>query len=566
MVCQGLEDTECTNITINSKKIGLNELKNINIIVSERFGWKKHQIGEFDIWFNGYILNDEKMSFLNRGAELLHSDLSTNNDFDDWVRSTQGHFSFIISNKKKILCSVDHVRTIPLFYTLSSIEIIVSNHAPNISKIISTNEKKYNKQAALEISMSGYTIGKKTLYENIFQLTAGEMLLFNNGELNREYYYTYTPWLVKNRTLTSLKNKFKDVFLSSLEEVVKESSGRQIVVPLSAGNDSRAIASALKYIGSKNVLCFSYGRKNNFEMSAGQLISDKLGYKWIGIPLTLAGQRKFNHSNEFKSFLSATDMFSSSPHIQEVSAISMLRKNKLIDNNAIILNGSTGDYISGGHIPTNHLGPAINMDDYFESFLSKHYGLWKNLSTNSNNSYIYKELISNFEQRCNVDINNIKTTHGVLECMEYLGRQSKYIMSMQRVYEFYGFDWRLPFWSNQMLDFWESVPVDYKYNSNLYKSTLVENNWGGVWTSEFNLNNNPFNKTINSLRLILKFCALPFGESGKQLIDKNIYGYMSDITCNSSIVPYSKMLFDTKGYRNNVSWISKKYLNNKSLN
>jgi len=50
------------------------------------------------------------------------------------------------------------------------------------------------------------------------------------------------------------------------------------------------------------------------------------------------------------------------------------------------------------------------------------------------------------------------------------------------------------------------------------------------------------------------------------LIDKNIFGYMSDITCNSSIVPYSKMLFDTKGYRNNVSWISKNYLNNKSLN
>ena len=37
MVCQGLEDTECTNITINSKKIGLNELKNINIIINERF-------------------------------------------------------------------------------------------------------------------------------------------------------------------------------------------------------------------------------------------------------------------------------------------------------------------------------------------------------------------------------------------------------------------------------------------------------------------------------------------------------------------------------------------------
>ena len=538
----------------------------IKIKVRNEYRWKRLVSLESEIWFKGYSLDGLSLERLHYKLErILSSQIVSISDFRLFINSIElkGHFSLVVKKQNKVFAMTDRIGSVPLIYHHTKQDLIIGDHAQKVAHNIN---KITNRDAFLELSMSGYTIGKKTLYENIFQLTAGEMLLFNNGELNREYYYTYTPWLVKNRTLTSLKNKFKDVFLSSLEEVVKESSGRQIVVPLSAGNDSRAIASALKYIGSKNVLCFSYGRKNNFEMSAGQLISDKLGYKWIGIPLTLAGQRKFNHSNEFKSFLSATDMFSSSPHIQEVSAISMLRKNKLIDNNAIILNGSTGDYISGGHIPTNHLGPAINMDDYFESFLSKHYGLWKNLSTNSNNSYIYKELISNFEQRCNVDINNIKTTHGVLECMEYLGRQSKYIMSMQRVYEFYGFDWRLPFWSNQMLDFWESVPVDYKYNSNLYKSTLVENNWGGVWTSEFNLNNNPFNKTINSLRLILKFCALPFGESGKQLIDKNIFGYMSDITCNSSIVPYSKMLFDTKGDRNNVSWISKKYLNNKSLN
>jgi asparagine synthase (glutamine-hydrolysing) len=538
----------------------------VNIKVRNEYRWKRLVSPESELWFKGYLLDGLSLERLHYKLErILSSQIVSISDFRLFIDSLElkGHFSLIIKKQNKVFAMTDRIGSVPLIYHHTKQDLIIGDHAQKVAHNIN---KITNREAFLELSMSGYTIGKKTLYESIFQLTAGEMLLFNNGELNREYYYTYTPWLVKNRTLTSLKNKFKDVFLSSLEEVVKESSGRQIVVPLSAGNDSRAIASALKYIGSKNVLCFSYGRKNNFEMRAGQLISEKLGYEWIGIPLTLAGQRKFYSSSEFKSFLSTIDMFSSSPHIQEVSAINILRKNKLIDNNAIILNGSTGDYISGGHIPTNHLGQAFNMDAYFESFLSKHYGLWKNLSTNYNDSCIYKELISNFEQRCNVEINSIKATHGVFECIEYLGRQSKYIMGMQRVYEFYGYDWRLPFWSNQMLDYWESVPVDYKYNSNLYKSMLVENNWGGVWTSEFNFNHNPFNTTINSLRLLLKFFALPFGESGKQLIDKNIFGYMSDVTCTSPIVPYSKMLFDTKGHRNNASWISKKYLNNKSLN
>jgi len=536
----------------------------IKIEVINECRWKKSVSFESEFWFKGYLLDGFSLEALHYKLErILSSQTVSISNLRLFINSIElkGHFSLIVKKQNKVFAMTDRIGSVPLIYHYSKQDFMIGDHA---QKVVHNINKIDNRDAFLELSMSGYTIGNKTLYENVFQLTAGEMLFFNNGELNRKYYYTYTPWLVKNRTLKSLKNKFKDAFLSSLEEIVKESSGCQIVVPLSAGNDSRAIVSALKYIGKKNVLCFSYGRKNNFEMSAGQLISDKLGYEWIGVPLTLADQRKFYSSSEFKSFLSATDVFSSSPHIQEVSAISKLKKNKLIDDNAIIINGSTGDYISGGHITANHLGQAINMDDYFKLFLSKHYGLWKNLSTKFNNSYIYKELISNLEQRCNVEINSIKAVHGVFECMEYLGRQSKYIVGMQKVYEFYGYDWRLPFWSNQMLDYWESVPADYKYNSNLYKSMLVENNWGGVWTSEFNFSHNPFNKTINSLRLFLKFCALPFGEGGKQLIDKNIFGYVSDVTCTSSIVPYSKMLFDTKGYRNNASWTSKKYLNNKS--
>ena len=115
--------------------------RKISINFREWHGWQYYQIREFDIWFNGYILNDGQISFLNKGTKLLDRDLSTNDDFDYWVRNAQGHFSFIISNKKKLLCSVDHVRTMPLFYTLSSTEIIVSNHAPVIGETICTNEE-----------------------------------------------------------------------------------------------------------------------------------------------------------------------------------------------------------------------------------------------------------------------------------------------------------------------------------------------------------------------------------------------------------------------------------------
>ena len=79
------------------------------------------------------------------------------------------------------------------------------------------------------------------------------------------------------------------------------------------------------------------------------------------------------------------------------------------------------------------------------------------------------------------DIQDVNELHGLFECLEYLGRQSKYIVNMQRSYEFCNYSWRMPLWSDQMLDFWEGVPRCYKINQNLYKNVVKENNWGGVW-------------------------------------------------------------------------------------
>ena len=43
--------------------------------------------------------------------------------------------------------------------------------------------------------------------------------------------------------------------------MLTEIGDRQIIIPLSAGNDSRLVASILKYLGAKNVKCYSYGTK-----------------------------------------------------------------------------------------------------------------------------------------------------------------------------------------------------------------------------------------------------------------------------------------------------------------
>ena len=100
---------------------------------------------------------------------------------------------------------------------------------------------------------------------------------------------------------------------------------RQIVVPLSAGNDSRLVASVLKHLGAKNVKCYSYGTKGNFEAKIAKIIADKLGYEWKFVPLTHKSEKKFYASDEFKLYLDYSETFCSVPYFQGLSTIKYLK-------------------------------------------------------------------------------------------------------------------------------------------------------------------------------------------------------------------------------------------------
>ena len=156
--------------------------------------------------------------------------------------------------------------------------------------------------------------------------------------------------------------------------------------------------------------------------------------------------------------------------------------------------------------------------------------------------------------------------HGIFESLEYFGRQSKYIVNMQRSYEFYGYSWRMPLWSNQMLEFWETVPRKYKINQNLYNEVLQENNWGNVW-NDIPINSREINSNfLRATRFLFKIIYAPFGASAWHKFERNAFQYFLDTTQNSSVVPYRKVLFDRRGQRHSVSWLTELYLNTKGLN
>ena len=143
-----------------------------------------------------------------------------------------------------------------------------------------------------------------------------------------------------------------------------------------------------------------------------------------------------------------------------------------------------------------------------------------------------------------------------MEHAEFVGRQSKYIMGQQRTYEYFGYEWRMPLWSDEMLNFWESVPYKYKIDQYLYLETLYKNNWGGVWL-DIKVNNKIiYPVSLRWLRTLLKILFIPLGRSRWHRFEKNVLEYFLHTTYAITVAPYLSVLFDRRGYRGANSWLA----------
>ena len=546
-------------------------MKNFFLHMEQSYGWNKSTHGECIFWFKGYLFD---MSFddVVQPVSVFISNISKyKEDLSNFLSNIRGHYSFVIYMGDVLIAVVDKVCTIPLFYAETDNQILIGNSATVIKDSICSSGCSFNDSSVLEISMSGYTIGDKTLYNSIHQITAGEYMCIHNSRIHKQYYHTYSPWKTRTRTESLLKKELTSVLIDVMDRLALSVKNKRVVVPLSAGYDSRLIVSGLKQAGVKDVLCVSYGRAKSFEVSAAKNIASKLGYDFKHVNYDSSYIRNYYNSDEYSKFKSCFDRKNSVEFVQDMSAISFMHANSELDKNSVIINGMTGDYISGSHI-LHVFSPYVahnrnmsrdNNANLFDmammEYVQKHYNLWDTLSNNNNNNKIIDNILIFLEDRV-PGFNNFDNMYAIFEFLEFYGRQSKFVLKGQEVYDYYGYDWRLPLWDSVFIDFWQSVPLDYKYSQKLYKDVLVENNWGNVW------NNIPLNKkTINPLwirpvRFLSKILFSPLEKKQWHQFERNVLEYWMDDSYGSKRYPYSRFLLDKKGHRNILSFRTEDYI------
>lgn len=433
-------------------------------------------------WIDGVNITGQSLA---KAFFELFSSAHDASSYSDAIPST-GNFCIVLESPYLCFAVTDRIRSIPLFYANTPKKIFISDDARWIKS--SVNEKTPDPQSIKEFRYAGFVTGQNTLYSKVKQLQAGQWFTAStdlNSKIICHNYYKYIgsdPFPPNKEMLSSNLDK---VFCNAFTRMVKVANGRTIVVPLSAGLDSRLVVTMLKRLDYENIIAFSYGKENNFEALKSREIANQIGCKWLFVPYTKKLWKNVHRSERFKDYINFASGLSMVPHIQDWIAVKHFKDNKMIPPDSIFAPGHTGDFIAGGHIPSYYLTTkCVSRQDVVNDIRNKHYRLWNLKKAKGNIDEILTAFIA--KQLIGLNFENQTDAANAFEYFDWQERQPKHVVNSVRIYDYWEYDWLLPLWDTEVMDFWQKVPLEYKIEKRLYKEYLHEKDFSGVFSSIMN--------------------------------------------------------------------------------
>ena len=323
-----------------------------DVQINSEYGWYLHKEDWGFVWIKGYIFGFPELKVF---AKDLLDIIKTSNHYEikNFLSEVDGNFAIVIKSKEILFAAVDRIRSIPLFFSDQPNCMLITDQASTIVHRLNRSNILPSLEDKLLLRMSGYCSGNGTLFKGLKQLQSGSYIKYlNEGTLEVCSYYNYCPVNPSNiLEKRDLKKNLEITSIQIIKKIIDSANGRMIVVPLSGGYDSRVVASGLANLGYKNVKCFSYGQKKNFESTISEMVAQKLGYEWKFINLTHDIVREDYNSDMHDEYFSFSNTFASVPVEHEFTAVRILKESGWISDDAIFVNGMSGDFLTGSHIP-----------------------------------------------------------------------------------------------------------------------------------------------------------------------------------------------------------------------
>ena len=514
-------------------------------------------------WFeyNGVCVKgfgfDNNEQFFSNEKLAQYFDISlTLKEFEEKINTLNGLFSVILikNDGAEVFIAVDRMRMFPVFYSLKNGDIIISDNVFSIQKKWNS---KLSKNKVAGFMSAGFVTSSNTLFDDIFQVEAGTIVSKNRGQIEKKYYYRYSTQDVLQDNSFELHQKASKITTKAFYRLIKSLNNRTAIVPLSGGYDSRLVAVILKNAGYKNVICYTYGRSGNSEYKLAKLVADKLQYKHIFVEYKKELWQNYLNDKTFINYFKYSSNGVSMTFLQEYFAVKYLKDKKLIPDDSVFIPGHSGDFLGGSHLTKYNFSPKMKASVIKQKIYDHYF-------TYASNIGLTKTDVFPFIAETLVKSNDL--SFSVIEDWEMKERMTKCISNSANVYNFFGYEHRLPFWDNELTDFYKHVPYKQKVNKKLYDAVL-ENDFFAPANLIFEeeLQASAMKIKLHQIKLLIKKLLPDFIK--KRIAKESIYSYelcMGEIT-QEMIDDMKKRKIDIIPHYNDsnftiIQWCISKYL------
>lgn len=402
--------------------------------------------------------------------------------------SLNGSWAVVVYKDGEILSATDHRATRPLFFRQCKEKIYFSENAFDLI----FEGEKFNISEDVEkfFALNGFILKDQTLHNDIKRLQAGCALHFDGKHTKVEFYDKNILDIRQHPALSyqEVKTKFKEVLEKVFFRAKKLIGDRPIVLPLTAGRDSRLIASLLKKIGFENVHCITYGiGEDCFEYQKAKIIASKLGYNHTfvsSIPKD-CGYLGYTQNNDIIDYLKYICSLSSSYYFAEYEPAKWILNNYPAGSLPIVLPGHNGDEIRGESLihPFFLDKNPKKMIDYLTM-------------REGGNRVIGKEEFKTIRSMIEAEINKYpKHFDTICKYEHYINYEvmPKFYTNSSKSWRYFGISVFLPFLDKELCETVYSIPIKYRWGRKIYEEISNE------YYSEYGIT---FSDDVNSEQLM----------------------------------------------------------------
>lgn len=321
---------------------------------------------------------------------------------------------------------------------------------------------------------SGYLLEDETIYKNIKIFKPATLFCYQKKLKYYKFdnYFKFTTnSKIKTIDINKKYNQLDNILNKFFLNFIKKYKNKKKIVFLSGGYDSRLVISKLHELKCKNIIAVSYGNFFTYENYKSYIVAKKLKIPWKFISL--------NHNDRIEGFLKLKKYYKSTfnykalPCIREFSILYKMNKCNLLKN-SVLLNGQSGDFISGLHIPFEFIKKKKLNAKYLVNFIIKKH--FSNYSILKVKNLIFDKIFAKFKK-----INSKYKLISMYENWEFENRQANVVIQDFKAYEFFKKPYAMPLWDLSLVKFFNLLPQNYKYYQKFYYFYLKKYNYKKIF-------------------------------------------------------------------------------------